>query len=210
VGNDDVVDDARLRLALPWGDQEVLVLERRSNFVLRLLIQGEEHIASYSESPSGPSIKLRVREAVVCAAICILQMRRQQLDEALSIVREDNNLADDAELDVVGFLRHIADILLSDRVKGPAKIELALGAAYTTERFVQVFNLEDVREYYPGLYYEAVHHSLLNAHPLGVDRHLQDIIARTMLSDQRPRRGDSHSFIPAGFVPRNHTPLNGV
>ena len=129
-------------------------------------------------------------------------MRREQLDEALSIVREDNHLSDNAELDVVAFLRHIADILLSDRVKGPGKVELALGAAYTEDRFVQAFNLEDVREHYPGLYYEAVHHSLLGSHPLGVDRDLQELIARTMLSASRPNR-DSHPCAPADATERN-------
>ena len=201
VRNEDLVEGERLRLVLPWVEEEVEVLERRSRFGLRLQIGGDEHVASLAESSSGPSIKLRVRDAVVSAAVCILQMRRDQLDEALSIVREDNHLAEDAELDVVGFLRHIADILMSDRVKGPAKIELALGAEYSTDRFVQVFNLEYVREHFPGLYYEAVHHSLLNVHPLGVDRHLQELIARTMLGELRPER-DSQPCPPGATGPR--------
>ena len=209
VRDDDVVEGARLRLCLPWREEEVEVRERRSRFVLRLVIAGEEHIASYNENPSGPSIKLRVRDAVVSAAVCVLQMSRVQLDEALSIVREDNQLDDDADLDVVGFLRHIADILLSDRVKGPAKIDLALGSAYSVDRFVQCFNLEDVRENYPGLYYEAVHRSLLDVHPLGVDRHLQALIARTMLSALRPVR-DSQPFLPADGTDRNVPATNGV
>ena len=202
VGNDDILEGARLRLVLPWTEEDVEIKEVRSGFVLRLAIAGVEHVASLTESPSGPSIKLRVRDTVVTAAICILQARRDQLDEALSIVREDNNLDDDADLDVVGFLRHIADILLSDRVKGPAKIELALGAEYTADRFVRTFSLEEVRENYPGLYYEAVHHSLLNAHPLGVDRQLQGLIARTMLSAVRPGR-DSQANLPADCGERN-------
>ncbi len=201
VRNEDLIEGADLKLVLPWLEEDVVVLERRGRFGLRLRIAGDEHIASFAESGSGPSIKLRVRHAVVSAAICIVQMRREQLDEALSIVREDNHLDDDAELDVVGFLRHIADILMSDRVKGPAKIELALGAGYTSERFVQAFDLEEVRESFPGLYYEAVHHSLLNAHPLGVDRHLQSLIARTMLSAPRPGRM-GQSFPPAAAEPR--------
>ena len=209
AGNDDLIDDARFRLVLPWGEEEVVVRERRSRFVLRLAINDEEHLASFAESSAGPAIRLRVRDAVVSAAICILQMRRDQLDEALSIVREDNQLDDSAELDVVGFLRHIADILLSDRVKGPAKIELALGAEYTPDRFVQSYNLEDVREHFPGLYYEAVHHSLLNAHPLGVDRQLQELIARTMLSAPRPGR-DSQPCMPVDGPERNGSAVSGV
>lgn len=209
VSSDDIVEGARLRLSLPWGDKDVEVIERRARFGLRLSIAGQEHLASYAESPSGPAIKLRVRDAVVSVAACILPMRREQLDEALSIVREDNHLDDREELDVVGFLRHIADILLSDQVKGPAKIELAMGAAYSSERFVQVFDLEDVREKYPGLYYEAVHHSLLNAHPLEVDRHLKALIAKTMLSAPRPNR-DSHPPTPADGAERNEPPSIGV
>ena len=208
AANADLIEGGYLRLCLPWLEEDVEIRERRSRFVLRLGIRDQEHLASLAESMGGPSIKLRVRDAVVSAAICILQIRREELDEALSIVREDNNLDDDADLDVVGFLRHIADILLSDRVKGPAKIELALGAAYTAERFVQTFNLEEVRENYPGLYYEAVHHSLLNPHPLGVDRQLQELIARTMLSAQRPLR-DSQPCAPAD-THRNVVALIGV
>ena len=207
VGNEHLVEGAKLWLALPWGKALVEVADRRGRFGLRLVINGEEHIASFAESSSGPSIKLRVRDTVVSAAICILQMRRSQLEEALAIVREDNQLDDDVELDVVGFLRHIADILLSDRVKSPAKIELALGADYTADRFVQAFYLEDVRERHPGLYYEAVHHSLLNAHPLGVDRHLKELIARTMLSAPRPGR-DSQPVLPADGGPRFTAPLD--
>ena len=201
VRNEDLVEGERLRLVLPWVEEEVEVLERRSRFGLRLRIGGDEHVASLAESSSGPSIKLRcvMRSCQPQSAYC--RCGATNSTRRFPFVREDNHLAEDAELDVVGFLRHIADILMSDRVKGPAKIELALGAEYTTDRFVQVFNLEYVREHFPGLYYEAVHHSLLNVHPLGVDRHLQELIARTMLGELRPER-DSQPCPPGATGPR--------
>ena len=93
---------------------------------------------------------------------------------------------DDRPLDVLGFLRHIADILLADEVKSPGKIRLALGAQYRQIDFLRTYTLEAVRARHPGLFYEAVHHALLTEHPLDLDRNLQEMITSTMLARPRP------------------------
>lgn len=186
VKTGDVAEGALLRLSLPRGSRPVRVLERRTNFIARLEIDGMEHLASVNDSFTGPYVKLRVRNATISAAICILQVERRELVELLASVREDNNLAEDAPMDVVGFLRHIADILLADQVKGPAKIELALGMTYDPTDFVKVYRLDEVRERHPGLFYEAVHQNLLEDHPLDIDRNLREMICATMLAQLRP------------------------
>lgn len=186
VRDRDIVEGARLVLSVRGRHRRVTVLERRSGFIVRLDIDGVEHPAAVSDSITGPVVKLRIRNAVVSAAICVLQTRREELEEILTLIREDNNLPEDAEMDVVGFLRHIADILLTEQVKAPAKIELALGARYDSENFVGAYTLEDVRERHPGLFYEAVHHTLLVSHAHEPDRQLCDLIAHTMLTSARP------------------------
>lgn len=183
----DLEEGSVLQLVLPEKHYEVRVEERRSAFIARLLIGGEPHLASISDAFTGPSIKLRVRDAVVAAAVCILEIRRHELEEMLTIVREDNHLPEDTPMDLVGFLRHVADILLAEQVKGPGKIRLALGEPYRATRFVRAFTLEEVRERHPGLFYEAVHHSLLNYVPLNIDRHLAEMLASTMLARTRPQ-----------------------
>jgi hypothetical protein len=108
------------------------------------------------------------------------------LAEVLASVRADNGLETDTQLDVLGFLRHVSDILLMDEVKLPAKIGLALGEPYRARDFVRAYDLPTVRAQYPGLYYEAVHQTLLGAPPAGVDRQLAELIATTMLANSRP------------------------
>jgi GGDEF domain-containing protein len=186
VQDADIVEGARLVLSIRGKHRRVQVLERRSGFIVRLDIDGVEHPAAVSDSITGPVVKLRIRKTVVSAAICILETSRDELEEILTLIREDNNLSDDDEMDVIGFLRHIADILLAELVKAPAKIELALGAQYSSSNFVGVYTLEDVRERHPGLFYEAVHHTLLQTHPYDIDRQLSDLIAHTMLTSARP------------------------
>lgn len=184
--NEDLVEGAILQLNLNEETLPVAILERKSAFIAKLDIAGQAVVASITEAPSGPSIKLRVRGAVVSAAICILDVRRGELEDMLTIVREDNNLPDDEPMDLVGFLRHVTDILLAEQVKGPGKIRLALGATYSAERFIRVYTLEEVREEHPGLFYEAVHHNLLNEVPLNIDRNLAEMLASTMLTRTRP------------------------
>lgn len=186
VSHVDLVEGAQLTLVLPHARHEVRVLERRSKFTLRLEIDGREHLAAFNEGFTGPYVKLRLRDTVVSAALCILDIRKPELDDILEIVREDNLLPDDTPMNVLGFARHMADLLLAEQVKGPGKIELALGASYDPERFVQVYTLEEVRERHPGLFYEAVHHELLESPTTGVDRNLSDLIAHTMLARTRP------------------------
>ena len=48
-------------------------------------------------------------------------------------------------------------------------------------------SLEEVREKHPGLFYEAVHHSLLTYVPLNIDHHLAEMLASTMLARTRPQ-----------------------
>lgn len=191
VTNEDLMEGASLVLALPRRRYPVKVLERRSSFILRLEIDGVEHPASVNDSIHGLSIKLRQRNAVLSAAICILTMRREELEEMLTIVREDNLLPVEAPMDLVGFLRHIADILLADQVKGPGKIGLALGERYRARDFVKVYTLEEVREKHPGLYYESVHQNLIDEQAeLGVDHQLRELIVSTMLARPRPKAVD--------------------
>lgn len=186
VKDQDIVEGARLVLSLRGKHRRVRVLERRSGFIVLLDIDGIEHPAAVSDSITGVQVKLRVRKAVVSAAICILETSREELEDILSLIREDNNLSEDEVVDVIGFLRHIADILLVEQVKAPAKIELALGAKYDAKNFIGVYTLEDVRERHPGLFYEAVHHTLLQPHSIDIDRQLCDLIGHTMLASPRP------------------------
>ncbi len=183
---DDLYEGNLLRLVLPDRSMPVEILERRSSFFLKLRIDGVDHVASATDTFTGPVVKLRIRDAVISVATCVLAMKRLELHDVLAIVREDNNLSDDEPLDVLGFLRHIADILLADQVKGPGKIRLALGAQYEEVEFVKVYSLEDVREQHPGLFYEAVHQALLTEHPLDIDRNLSEMIVTTMLARSRP------------------------
>lgn len=186
VANGELSEGVELSLRLPGGPIPVKVLNRRSAFIARLEILGQEHAASISETFAGPSIKLRVRDAVVSAAVCVVEIRQREIEDMLTIVREDNHLPEDAPVDLVGFLRHVADILLAEQVKNPGKIRLALGDAYTAQQFVDTFTLEEIREEHPGLYYEAVHHNLLTQVPLTLDHNLAEMIASTMLSRTRP------------------------
>ncbi|MEM1024014.1 MAG: diguanylate cyclase [Myxococcota bacterium] len=187
VDGEDLVEGARFQLRLPGLDEmEVVIQERRSNYILRLEIDGQEHVAAVSESPTNLDIKLRVRDAVASASICVLRLSRAELEETLSIILEDNELPDDEPVNVIGFLRHIADLLLAEQIKTPGKIRVALGENYAAGRFVRVYSLEDVREGHPGLFYEAVHQELLVEPPHALDRNLAEIVARTMLSRSRP------------------------
>jgi GGDEF domain-containing protein len=198
VRESDLVEGAQLVLAPPGiKPRNVAVLERRSEFTLRLEIDGEEHPAVFGDSPNNLRIKLRIRNAVASAAICVLRIPLPELRALLGEIREENMVSDDEPMDVLGFLRHISDILLEDHVKTPAKVELALGARYDARRFVRVFSIEDVREGYPGLFYEAVHMDLLG-HQVepDLDRQLLELIGHTMLSAARP------SLHPPG-VPRD-------
>jgi GGDEF domain-containing protein len=188
IENADITEGAKLILRLPGKRKVVTVIERRSSFIARLEIDGSEHPAALSETPTGPQVKLRIRDTVVSAAICILTTTRDQLTDILSIIREDNNLDEDAPIDVAAFMRHIADILLMEQVKLPAKVELALGSRYRAEDFVRELSLEDAREHHPGLFYEAVHVNLLVDHaPQHLDRNLRELIVQTMLAKTRPR-----------------------
>jgi len=182
----DLVEGAVLSLALPDRQIPVRVVERRSNLILRLDIDGREHVAAVSESRGGLDVKLRVRDTVVSAAVSILKIRREDLIDTLEIVREDNDLPPDHPTNVVGFLRHIADLLLSDEVKTPGKILTALGEPFDAHRFVKVFSIEDAREQHPGLFYEAVHRELLVEQTHGLDKNLAELVARTMLARTRP------------------------
>lgn len=185
---DDLVEDAVLVLALPGLDRKpVKVLERRSGFTLRLEIDNEEQPAVFDDT-HGLQVKLRIRNTVSSAAICVLKIPTGELRALLAEIREENHVSEDQPLDVLGFLRHVADILLEDVIKAPAKVELALGARYEARRFVRAFRLEHVREGYPGLYYEAVHMDLLTEQPASdIDRHLIELVGATMLSSPRPR-----------------------
>jgi GGDEF domain-containing protein len=191
VKNEDLIEGASLTLVLPRRKHPVIVLERRSSFIVRLEIDGVEYAASVNDSMHGLAIKLRQRRAVLSAAVCMLTAKRDELEDMLTIVREDNLLPEDQPVDIVGFLRHIADILLADQVKGPGKIGLALGEPYRGRDFVKVYTLEEVREKHPGLYFESVHQNLIAEQAeLGVDRQLRDLIATTMLARPRPKPVD--------------------
>lgn len=182
----DLVEGTALELKLPDRTLPVKVVERRSNLIVRLDIAGQEHVAAVSESRGGLDVKLRVRDTVISAAVSILRIRREDLLDTLAIVREDNGLREDRRLNVIGFLRHIADLLLADEVKTPGKILMALGEPFDAQRFVQSFTMEDAREHHPGLFYEAVHQELLVDVTHDVDENLADLVARTMLARPRP------------------------
>lgn len=188
AGVEHVDEGAELVLAVPGiKPKQVRVLERRSGFTLRLEIDGEEHPAVFADGPTGLQVKLRIRSTVASAAVCVLRIPVKELHTMLAEIREENLTSDERELDVLGFLRHISDILLEDHVKAPAKVELALGASYDARRFVRVFRMEDVREGYPGLFYEAVHMDLLGEEvPAELDPQLLELVGHTMLSSARP------------------------
>ncbi len=189
VTGEDLVEGAVLSLILPRDEPRRLeILSRRSSFSMKLAIDGQELPAAVSDSISGPQVKLRIRKTVASAAVAVVVLDRDELDGLLAEVREDNGLADDDQLDVIGFLRHITDILLEYHVKAPAKIRMAIGARYTPDEFVQPYSLEDVRERHPGLFYEAVHHDLLRPQAMGIDRQLARLVAQTMLGSARPAR----------------------
>lgn len=187
---EEIVQGAVLSLVLPGEEnRRVEVLTRRSGFVLRLAIDGVELPAAVGDTKGRPQLKLRVRNTVASAAIAIVQVSRSELIDVINEVREENMLSDDQRLDVVGFLRHISDILLEYQVKVPSKILMALGEPYDSARFVGTFPLEEVRELHPGLFYEAVHHDLMNeAGPPGLDKELEQLIGHTMLTSLRPMR----------------------
>jgi len=189
AGPDDVTEGAELLLGLPGRKhKKVSILERRTAFTLRVEIDGEEHAAVIGEGSGGLQVKLRIRSTVASAAICVVKIEAPELRSLLQEIREENHVPDDQPIDVLGFLAHVADILLEDVVKAPAKVELALGARYDARRFVRAFHLEDVREGYPGLFYEAVHMDLLGTQPEpDIDRELIELVGKTMLSSARPR-----------------------
>src|SRR5262249_44394971 len=73
VRDQDIDEGARLVLSLRGRHRRVEVLERKAGFIVRLDIDGVEHPAAVSDSITGPVVKLRIRNAVVSAAICVLQ-----------------------------------------------------------------------------------------------------------------------------------------
>lgn len=188
VGAEDLVQGAELRMKLPDAEIPVYVEERRSIFMAHLEIEGRKVVVSVSASIAGPSIKLRIRNAVLSAAVCVLRCSREELTRVLEEVRADRGLGLDAPMDRIGFLRHLADILLAEQVKGPGKIRMALGTPYAAKRFVRAYSLADVRRAHPRLFSEAVHHNLvLDVPPPGVDPNLTELIVGTMLERTRPR-----------------------
>ena len=189
AGSEDLVEGETLRLVLPGEPpREVQILERRSAFSVRLSIEGMMLRAVTIGSGRGAPIKIRIRNSVPSAAICVLALSRTELRDVMREVREDNGLPEDRPMDLVGFLRHIGDILLEEQVKRPGKVRMALGASYDAKEFVGAFTLEDVREDHPGLFYEAVHRDLLSPYKLDLDRQLVDLVGHTMLTSARPRR----------------------
>lgn len=187
----DLVEGSELLLVVGSGPpRKVLVQERRTAFTLRLEIDGVEHPAVFAKSANDLQIKLRLRETVASAAIAVLVLTRTELLALLDEIREDNDLSPDAPMDIIGFLRHITDILLEEQVKRPAKVGVALGQLYSAEEFVRAYTLEAVREDHPGLFYEAVHQDLLDNLPAEIDRELRELVGHTMLSSARPWRTD--------------------
>ena len=184
---ENVVDGATLLLELPLAQpKEVRVVSRRSGFRLLLEIDGIQLPASITDGKSGLQVKLRIKEAVASASIAIVTLSHSELVDLLAEIREENQIAESKSLDVLGFLRHIADILLQNEIKVPGKIRLALGQNYEESDFVGVFSIETIRENYPGLFYEAVHHDLLDQNAMGVDEQLRELIGHTMLTASRP------------------------
>jgi hypothetical protein len=186
--NESVKEGASLSLVLSANEiHNVKVVSRKSGFRLRLEINGVELPASITDGKSGLQVKLRLRESVASASIAVVTISRDELMNLLREIREENSLPEHASLDIVGFLRHMADILLQNHVKVPGKIKLALGHSYDEEDFVGVYSIEDIRENNPGLFYEAVHHELLNkTEGLGLDEQLLQLIGQTMLKSLRP------------------------
>ena len=184
---ENVVDGATLLLELPLAQpKEVRVVSRRSGFRLLLEIDGIPLPASITDGKSGLQVKLRIKETVASASIAIVTLSHSELVDLLAEIREENQIAESKPLDVLGFLRHIADILLQNEIKVPGKIRLALGQNYEESDFVGVFSIETIRENYPGLFYEAVHHDLLDQNAMGVDEQLRELIGHTMLTASRP------------------------
>ena len=188
VSNEDIVEGAELYILLPDDERHrVKVTSRKSGFRLLLDIDGVELPASVTDGRSGLQVKLRIRESVASSSTAIVTLSKTELHDLLCEIREENGISEKASLDVVGFLRHMADILLQNHVKVPGKIKLALGQAYNEEEFVGVFPIENIREHNPGLFYEAVHHELLSKmESLGLDDQLQELIGQTMLGSLRP------------------------
>jgi len=188
ISNESIVEGASLSLVMSADDiKPVQVLSRKSGFRLVLSIDGVELPASITDGKSGLQVKLRIKESVASASIAIVTLSRAEMTDVLREIREENNIGEEQSLNVVGFLRHMADILLQNHVKIPGKIQQALGQAYDEKDFVGDYPIEDIREQNPGLYYEAVHHELLNSGAIsGLDKQLQDLIGQTMLTSLRP------------------------
>jgi len=186
--NDSVKEGASLSLVLSANEiHRVKVVSRKSGFRLRLEIDGVELPASITDGKSGLQVKLRLRESVASASIALVTISRDELMNLLREIREENSIPEHAALDIVGFLRHMADILLQNHVKVPGKIKLALGLSYDEKDFVGVYSIENIRENNPGLFYEAVHHELFNkTEGLGLDEQLRQLIGQTMLKSLRP------------------------
>ncbi len=196
---DHLAEGEEFQLVLPGRRHRVRVLDRRSRFGLKLEIDGREHLAALTETEAGLLVKLRIRDAVVSAAVCVLEVERGHLEAVLARVREDHGLREDRPLDVLGFLRHVADLLLAVQVKGPGKVGLALGEPYQGTRFVQHITLDEARHREPGLFFEAVHRQLLGRGEVGMHGSLEEMIGRTMLA--RPRPGDRGAERPGWPAP---------
>jgi len=188
VAIEDVVEGAELKLVLSVDESRVVkVVSRKSGFRLLLDIDGIELPASITDGKSGLQVKLRIKESVASASTAIVTLSRTELIDLLQEIREENGISDKALLDIVGFLRHMADILLQNHVKIPGKIKLALGQEYNEQEFIGIYSIENIRENNPGLFYEAVHHELLSKPAaFGLDEQLQQLIGQTMLSSLRP------------------------
>ena len=191
IGEEHLTEGSEFQLLVGSEPARRVVLsEKRTAFTLRLEIDGVEHPAVFAQSAQDLQIKLRLRETVASMAVAMLVLTRTELLALLDEIREDNDLDPDSPMDIIGFLRHITDILLEEQVKRPAKVGLALGRPYAAEDFVRSFTLESVREDHPGLFYEAVHQDLLDNLPAEIDRELRELVGHTMLTSARPWRSE--------------------
>ena len=73
--NEDIIEGAQFILTLPRRRRLVSVLERRSSFIARLDIEGQEHPVAINDTPTGPQVKLRVRNAIISASVCMVAGR---------------------------------------------------------------------------------------------------------------------------------------